>query len=178
LELAANVYALKIWRHYLYGEECEIHTNHQSLKYIFTQRDLNMRQRRWLEVLKDYDSKMFYHPAKANVMTDTPSRKSRDGETNTKVLIEQLSQQFAIVQIDEVLTSGPPIIAALVVQPQSLNIIRHAQENDLELQGLIDRCAEASRFYLTEEGTLKTSSGRTVIPNDAELRRDILHESH
>jgi hypothetical protein len=61
MELAAVVYALKIWRHYLYGEKCEIHTDHQSLKYIFPQRDLNMRQRRWLEVLKDYDSKMFYH---------------------------------------------------------------------------------------------------------------------
>jgi len=56
LELAAVVYALKIWRHYLYREKCEIHTDHQSLKYNFTQRDLNMRQCRWLEVLKDYDS--------------------------------------------------------------------------------------------------------------------------
>jgi hypothetical protein len=64
LELATVVYALKIWRHYLYGEKYEILTVHQSLKYFFTQRDLNMRQRRWLGVLKDYDNKMFYHPAK------------------------------------------------------------------------------------------------------------------
>jgi len=69
LELAAVFYALKIWRHHLYGETCKIHTDHQSLKYIFMQRDLNTRQRRWLEVLKDYDNKMFYHPAKANTLS-------------------------------------------------------------------------------------------------------------
>jgi hypothetical protein len=80
LELATVVYALKIWRHYFYGEEFKIHTNHQSLKYIFIHRDLNMRQRRWLEVLKDYDSKMFCHPAKANVVADALSRKSRDDD--------------------------------------------------------------------------------------------------
>jgi len=78
------------------------------------------------------------------------------------------------------MTGGPPIMTDLVVQPQSLDRIRQAQENDLELQDLIDRTKrrEASGFYLTEEGTLKTSNGRTVIPNDAELRRDILDEAH
>jgi ribonuclease HI len=100
MELAAVVYALKIWRHYLYGEECEIHTDHESLKYIFTQRDLNMRQYRWLEVLKEYNKKMFYHPANANVVANALSRKPRDNETNSEELMDQLSQQFAIVQID------------------------------------------------------------------------------
>ena len=55
MELAAVVFALKIWRHYLYGEEFEVYSDHKSLKYIFTQRDLNMRQRRWMEFLEDYD---------------------------------------------------------------------------------------------------------------------------
>ena len=55
LELAAVVFALQIWRHYLYGKTCEIFINHKSLKYIFTQKELNLRQRRWLELLKDYD---------------------------------------------------------------------------------------------------------------------------
>ncbi|GJR81127.1 putative reverse transcriptase domain-containing protein [Tanacetum coccineum] len=70
LELAAVVFALKIWRHYLYGESCDIFTDHKSLKYIFTQRELNMRQRRWLELLKDYDTNIQYHPGKANVVAD------------------------------------------------------------------------------------------------------------
>jgi hypothetical protein len=79
-----------------------------------------------------------------------------------------------------VLTGGPQIIAALVVQPQSSEKIRQAQEDDLDLQDLIDktRHGEPSGFYLTEWGTLKTCNGRTVIPNDAELRREILDETH
>jgi ribonuclease HI len=180
LELAAVVYALKIWRHYLYSEKCEIHTDHQNLKYIFTWRNLNMRQRRWLEVLKDYDSKMFYHPSKANVVADALSRKSCGGKTDPEELVEQLSQQFAIVQIDEVMTSGPSTIAALVVQPQCIDRIKLAQGDDLELQDLIDRTrhGETFGFYLIEGGTLKTNCERTVIPNDAELRRDILDEAH
>jgi ribonuclease HI len=180
LELAAVVHALKIWRHYLYGEKCEIHTDHQSLKYIFTQRDLNMRQRRWLEVLKDYDSQMFYHPAKANVVADALSRKYKEDEEDPEEIMSQLSQQFAVVQIDEVMTGGSPIMAALVVESMSDDRIRMAQEDDLELQDLMDRArrGEADGFQLAEGGTLKTSSGRAVIPSNAELRRDILNEAH
>nr|GEX44755.1 retrotransposon protein, putative, Ty3-gypsy subclass [Tanacetum cinerariifolium] len=77
LELAAVVFALKIRRHYLYGETCDIFTDHKSLKYIFTHKELNMRQRRWLELLKDHDTNIQYHPGKANVVADVLSRKSR-----------------------------------------------------------------------------------------------------
>ena len=76
LELAAVVHALKIWRHYILGNRCEIYTNHKSLKYIFTQNDLNLRQRRWLELIKNYDLGIRYHPGKANVVADALSRKS------------------------------------------------------------------------------------------------------
>ncbi|KAL4020622.1 hypothetical protein IC575_019403 [Cucumis melo] len=78
LELAAVVFALKIWRHYLYGEKIQIFTDHKSLKYFFTQKELNMRQRRWLELVKDYDCEILYHPGKANVVADALSRKSND----------------------------------------------------------------------------------------------------
>ncbi|RVW12093.1 Retrovirus-related Pol polyprotein from transposon 17.6 [Vitis vinifera] len=76
LELAAVVFALKIWRHFLFGETCEIFTDHKSLKYLFSQKELNMRQRRWIELLKDYDCIIQYHPGKANVVADALSRKS------------------------------------------------------------------------------------------------------
>ena len=66
LELAAIVFALKLWRHYLYGEKCEIFTDHKSLKYIFTQKELNMRQRRWLELIKDYDCTISYLESKGD----------------------------------------------------------------------------------------------------------------
>jgi len=76
LELATVVFALKIWRQYLYGAECEIYSYHKSLKYFFTQKELNMRQRRWLELIKDYDLEVQYHPGKANMVADALSRKS------------------------------------------------------------------------------------------------------
>ena len=75
LELAAVVFALKIWRHYLYGEKCRIFTDHKSLKYLLTQKDLNLRQRRWLELFKDYDCIIDYHSEKTNVVADALSRK-------------------------------------------------------------------------------------------------------
>ena len=78
LELAAVVFALKKWRHYLYGVKCEVYTNHRSLQYVFTQKDLNLRQRRWMELLKDYDITIMYHLGKANVVADALSRKSRE----------------------------------------------------------------------------------------------------
>jgi hypothetical protein len=76
LELAAMVHALKIWRHYLMGKRCELYMDHKSLKYIFTQSDLNLRQRRWLDLIKDYDMGINYHPGKANVVADALSRRS------------------------------------------------------------------------------------------------------
>jgi hypothetical protein len=78
LELVAIVHALKIWRHYLIGNKCHIFTDHKSLKYIFTQPDLNLRQRRWLELIKDYDLEIHYHPGKANVV-QTPSAENLSG---------------------------------------------------------------------------------------------------
>ncbi|KAD2393299.1 hypothetical protein E3N88_40276 [Mikania micrantha] len=86
LELAAVVFALKIWRHYLYGSKFMIFTDHKSLKYFFTQKELNMRQRRWLELLKDYDCEILYHPGKANVVADALSRKDECSPIKVKVM--------------------------------------------------------------------------------------------
>jgi len=85
LKLTAVVFALKIWRHYLYGVPCKIYTDYQSLKYIFTQKELNLRQRRWLELLKDYNLQIQYHPGKANIVADALSRKTQHS-SNTVVI--------------------------------------------------------------------------------------------
>jgi hypothetical protein len=76
LELVAVVHALKIWHHYLLGNICHLYTDQKSLKYIFTQSELNMRQRRCIELIKDYDLEIHYHPGKANVVADALSRKT------------------------------------------------------------------------------------------------------
>nr|GEW89418.1 putative reverse transcriptase domain-containing protein [Tanacetum cinerariifolium] len=77
LELGAVVFALKMWRHYLYGTKCVMFTDHKSLQHILDQKELNMRQRWWLELLSDYDCKIRYHPGKANVVADALSQKER-----------------------------------------------------------------------------------------------------
>ena len=77
MELVAVVFALNIWHHYLYGKEFEVYSDHKSLKYIFTQWDLNMRQRRWMEFLEDYDFTLHYHSSKENVVADALIRKSQ-----------------------------------------------------------------------------------------------------
>ncbi|GJX76791.1 putative reverse transcriptase domain-containing protein [Tanacetum coccineum] len=84
LELGAVVFALKIWRHYLYGTKCTVFTDHKSLQHILNQKELNMRQRRWLELLSDYDCEIRYHPGKANVVADALSRKERDQPLRTE----------------------------------------------------------------------------------------------
>ena len=76
MELAAIVFALKIWRYYLCSEQFKVYSDHKSLKYIFIQRDLKIRQRRWMEFLEDYDFTLHYHSVKANVVDDALSRKS------------------------------------------------------------------------------------------------------
>ena len=77
LELGAVVFALRIWRHYLYGTKCTVFTEHKSLQHILNQKELNMRQRRWIELLADYDCEIRYHPGKANVVADALSRKEQ-----------------------------------------------------------------------------------------------------
>nr|GFC83301.1 putative reverse transcriptase domain-containing protein [Tanacetum cinerariifolium] len=87
LELRAVVFALKIWRHYLYGTKCTVFTDHKSLQHILDQKELNMRQRRWLELLSDYDCEICYHPGKANAVADALSRKEREPPLRIRALV-------------------------------------------------------------------------------------------
>ena len=119
LELAAVVFALKIWRHYLYGEKCRIFTHHKSLKYPLTQKELNLRQRRWLELFKDYDCIIDYPPDKANVVTYALSRKT----------VVALSLQHS----DWSLGDDGALLAQLKAQPILKQMILCAQKKDEEL---------------------------------------------
>jgi hypothetical protein len=90
LELAPVVHALKIWRHYMIGNKCKIFTDHKSMKYIFTQKELNLRQIRWLELVKDYDLEIQYHPGKANVVADALSHKGQVNNITTHFMSQEL----------------------------------------------------------------------------------------
>nr|GFB25190.1 putative reverse transcriptase domain-containing protein [Tanacetum cinerariifolium] len=91
LELGSVVFALKIWRHYLYGTKCTMFTDHKSLQHILDQKELNMRQRHRLELLSDYDCDIRYHPGKANVVADALSRKERDKPLRVRALVMTIS---------------------------------------------------------------------------------------
>jgi hypothetical protein len=94
LELAVVVHALKIWMHYLMGKRCELYTDHKRLKYIFTQSNLNLRQRRWLELIKDYDLGINLHPGKANVVVDALSQRSHVSQLVVDSMSFELCEEF------------------------------------------------------------------------------------
>ena len=138
MELAVVVFALKIWRHYLYGEEFEVYSDHKSLKYIFTQQDLNMRQRRWMEFMEDYDFTLHYHPGKANVVADALNRKSRGALTSISSrewrMLETVGQ-FGLQYSEQ--TQGT--LGSLVATPSLLSRVIESQWQDAEIVSIKDR---------------------------------------
>ena len=126
LELATIVFALKLRRHYLYREKCEIYTDHKSLKYLFTQKELNMRQRRWLELIKDYECSIQYHPGKANVVVDALSRKEK---LKMITMSKELSDEVEKLQLELCDHGGAEEICyAITFQPTLLERIKKCQD--------------------------------------------------
>nr|AAM01169.1 Putative retroelement [Oryza sativa Japonica Group] len=176
LELAAVVHALKIWRHYLYGNRTEVYTDHKSLKYIFTQPDLNMRQRRWLELIKDYDMEIHYHPGKANVVADALSRKSYCNMSEGRCLPWELCQEFEKLNLG-IVSKG--FVAALEAKPTLFDQIREAQVNDPYIQEIKKnmRRGKAIGFVEDEQGTVWLGE-RICVPENKELKDTIMKEAH
>jgi hypothetical protein len=151
--LAAIVHALKIWRHYLIGNKCHIFTDHKSLKYIFTQPDLNLRQRRWLELIKDYDLEIHYHPGKVNVVADALSRKPF-GKKGTNFL-EDWKKESA--QLNVCLGDN----GNLDVKPMLEDLICKAQSLDTETTGLMEKLAR-NHFWTSGQMRKESFGSRTV----------------
>jgi len=178
LELAAVVYVLKIWRHYLYGSKFEVFTDHKSLKYLFDQKELNMRQRRWLEYLKDFDFKLSYHPGKANVVADALSRKTLH---MSALMVKELEliEQFRDLSLVSELTPEGVRLGMLKLTSNILEEIKNGQKKDLEL---VDRVVLVNQgkggdFRLDENSVLMFRD-RVCVPDVLELKRQILDESH
>nr|XP_009804253.1 PREDICTED: uncharacterized protein LOC104249515 [Nicotiana sylvestris] len=136
LELAAVVFALKIWRHYLYGVHIDVFTDHQSLQYLFKQRELNLRQRRWLELPKDYDVDILYHPGKANIVADALSRKSIGSLSHVevdKVKMTKYLCQLASLQVRLVDAEGGRILVQNTAKSSFVTEVKERQHEDPEL---------------------------------------------
>jgi hypothetical protein len=126
------VFAFKIWRHYSYGERCEIYIDHKSLKYFFIHKELNMRQRRCLELINDYECEINYHSGKANVVADTLSRKSTVELAALEISQPQLIKELTGMGL-EVVGEGMLVhLANLMVQSELLARIKAAQLEDPE----------------------------------------------
>jgi hypothetical protein len=144
LELAAIIHALKLWRHHLMGTNCNIYTNHKSLKYIFTQADLNMRQRRWLELIKDYDLEVHYHPGKANVVADALSRKSHCHCLSVEVFNNTLCWEMRKLNL-EIVPQGS--LNHIAVKPILQDSIVTAQQHDKGVQMIKQQLAQGEENY-------------------------------
>jgi hypothetical protein len=138
------VHALKMWRHYLMGTHCNIFTDHKSLKYIFTQADLNMRQRRWLELIKDYDLEVHYHPGKANVVADALSRKLQCNCVMMDSRIDTLCDELSKMEI-EVIPSGA--LSHISVEPALQDQIIMAQLSDKGVQIIKENLHQKTEKY-------------------------------
>jgi hypothetical protein len=163
----------------LYGERCEIYMDHKSLKYLFTQKELNMRQRRWLKLIKDYDYEIKYHPGKANVVADALSRKSTVELAALGISQPQLIKELTGIGL-EVIGEGMPVhLANLMVQSELLARIKAAQLEDPECAKIKQLLAEgkAKEFCLKEDGLL-THFKQVCVPGIRELRKEIMSEAH
>jgi len=178
LELAAVIFALKIWRHYLYGVSCEIFTDHKSLKYIFTQKELNMRQRRWLELIKDYDVNIQYHPGKANVVADALSRKATGNLSLLLTSEPSLLAEIDQLELEVVIRGTEGILAMYVAQPAILEEIKIRQKEDPKLQKIREGVERVPHPDFKIVDGLMRFRGRICVPNISDIREQILDECH
>ena len=125
-----GVFSLNIWRHYLLGSKFEVFSDHKSLKYLFSQKELNMHQRRWLEFLKDYDFELGYHPDKANVVVDALSRKSLHMSALMVREIDLL-EQFRDLSLAYEVTPNSVRLGVLRITSELLGDIREGQKTNL-----------------------------------------------
>ncbi|GJU53081.1 putative reverse transcriptase domain-containing protein [Tanacetum coccineum] len=166
LELGAVVFALKIWRHYLYGTKCTVFTDHKSLQHILDQKELNMRQRRWLELLSDYDCEIRYHPGKANVVADALSRKERIKPLRVRALVMTIGLDLPKRILEAQMEARKP--ENLKSEDVGGMLIENSKDPEKPRKEKLEPRAD---------GTLCLNN-RSWLPRYGDLRTLIMHESH
>ncbi|GJZ72625.1 putative reverse transcriptase domain-containing protein [Tanacetum coccineum] len=154
LELGAVVFALRLWRHYLYGTKCTVYTDHKSLQYILDKKELNMRQRRWIELLSDYDCEIRYHPGKANVVADALSRKDRE-----PIRVRSLVMTVHTNLPERILNAQTEVMKEENVKAKNLGRL-------------------IKPIFETRSDGIQCFEGRIWLPLFGGLRDLIMHESH
>nr|GEY72542.1 putative reverse transcriptase domain-containing protein [Tanacetum cinerariifolium] len=165
LELDTVVFALKIWRHYLYGTKCTVFTDYKSLQHILGQKELNMRQRRWLELLSDYDCEIRYHPGKANVVADVLSRKEQK-PLRVRALVTTIS-----------LDLPKQVLNAQTEERKPENIKNEDVGGMLVENAKNTEAIREQKLQPRADGT-QCPNGRSWLPCYGDLRTVIMHESH
>ncbi|GJZ23094.1 putative reverse transcriptase domain-containing protein [Tanacetum coccineum] len=160
LELGSVVFALKIWRHYLYGTKYTVFTDHKSLQHILDQKELNMRQHRWLELLSDYNCEIRYHPGKANVVADALSRKERNKPLRVRALVMTIGLNL------------PKQILEAQIEAHKLENFKKE-----DVGSMIRKDIQKEKLEPRVDGTL-CLNGRSWLPCYGDLRTVIMHESH
>jgi hypothetical protein len=176
LELAAIVHTLKIRRHYIMGTKCQVYTDHKSLKYIFTQKDLNLRQCHWLDLIKDYDFEIHYHPGKANLVADGLSQKEHVHSVIVAQLPDEIVEDFRRLNLGIVAhTEGVTIELEPILEQE----ICKGQVGDAKIQEIKDLITEGRgpEFTEDEQGTLWFKD-RICVPDIDSLHETILKEAH
>nr|GEX45394.1 hypothetical protein [Tanacetum cinerariifolium] len=165
LELGAVVFALKIWRHYLYGTKCTVFTDHKSLQHILNQKDLNMRQRRWLELLSDYDCEIHYHPGKANVVVDALGRKERE-----PLRVRALVMTIGLDLPKQILNAQTEARKLENIKKEDVGgmLVENAKNPDAIREQKLEPRADGTQCL----------NGRSWIPCYGDLWTLIMHESH
>jgi hypothetical protein len=176
LEPTAVVYALKIWRHYVMGTKCQVYTDHKNLKYIFTQKDLNLRQHCWLELIKDYDLEIHSDPGKANLVADALSQKEHVHSAVVAQLPDEIVEDFRRLNLGIVAHTEGVIID---VEPTLEQEIRKGQIGDAKIKEIKNLITEGRgpEFTEDEQGTVWFKDP-ICVPEIDSLRETILREAH
>ena len=142
LELAAVVFALKVWKHYLFGEKFELYTDHKSLKYLFSQKELNLRQQRWLDTISAFDFEILYHPGKANLVADALSRLPTQ-KVRLNMALGMMKEYRDLEFLAESDLSRPNqssgmFIGSLTVSPSLIDRVKEAQLRDPKIGKILE----------------------------------------